>query len=238
MDKRDIPQLGKTLREGWKNLLLPLIILAPFIVDYFFKTSFIVSRLGVGAGKMSGSLLIFTPGLAAAYALLVNRGAYKKSELSDAAQKFVRGVVPVGATVFFAYCIGNLFSAMNVGTELGEFIKSLNLSGTVTAFVIPLITAILGMVLPGSAQIRIFGSTIISVFSAAGGNPLLAAVMLPAITGAMEGMTPPFALCMYTAMGIAGSDMKETMLNGLIWVGLHYLLSVVCLLGILPIMGI
>ena len=67
---------------------------------------------------------------------------------------------------------------------------------------------------------------------------LLVAVMLPVITGAMEGMTPPLALCMYTAMGIAGSKIKETTLNCLIWVVLHYFLSVVCLLGILPILGI
>ena len=106
------------------------------------------------------------------------------------------------------------------------------------AFIVPLITALLGMVLPGSAQTKIFGATIISVFAAAGGNPLLAAVMLPVITGAMEGMTPPLALCMYTAMGIAGSKMKETTLNCLIWVALHYLLAVLCLIGLLPIIGI
>ena len=238
MEQKDIPKLGNALRAGWKNLLLPLIVLLPFLVDYFFKATFLTARLGAGAGKLSGSLLIFTPGLGAAYALLVNRKEYKKSELPDVMQKFVNGIVPIGATVFFAYCIGNLFSATEVGAVFGEFIKRLHLSAAAIAFIIPLITAILGMILPGSAQIRIFGSTIISVFAAAGGNPLLAAVMLPAITGAMEGMTPPLALCMYTAMGIAGSKMKETLLNCLIWVGLHYLLSVVCLLGILPIMGI
>ena len=94
------------------------------------------------------------------------------------------------------------------------------------------------MVFPGSAQTRIFGTTIISIFAAAGGDPLLAAVMLPVITGAMEGMTPPLALCMYTAMGIAGSGMKETTQNCLIWIGMHYLLAVLCLLGLLPIMGL
>ena len=238
MDRKEIPELGKTLKAGWKNLLLPLIILLPFLADYFFKATFLTARLGAGAGKMSSSLLIFTPGLAAAYALFVNRRKHSDSERADEALKFVNGIVPIGATVFFAYCIGNLFSATNVGAEVGKFIESLRLPVVAIAFMIPLVTAILGMILPGSAQIRIFGSTIISVFAAAGGNPLLAAVMLPAITGAMEGMTPPLALCMYTAMGIAGSNIKETTQNCLIWVGLHYLLSVICLLGILPIMGI
>ena len=237
MDKACIPKLEKTIREGWKNLLLPFIILLPFLLDYFFKSTLLSARLGAGAAKLSGSLLIFTPGLAAAYALLVNRKEWRRKKLFDTAQEFVSGIVPIGATVFFAYCLGNLFSATNVGGAFGEFFQSLHLSVVAISFIVPLITAILGMVLPGSAQIRIFGATIISAFAAAGGNPLLAAVMLPAITGAMEGMTPPFALCMYTAMGIAGSKTKETTLNCLIWVGLHYLLSVICLLGILPIMG-
>ena len=238
MAKEDIPDLKETLKAGWKNLLLPVIILLPFILDYFFKANFFTNRLGAGAGNMSSSLLLFTPGLAAIYALIVNRKALKKGELVETVKKSVSGIVPVGATIFFAYCISNLFSATNVGANIGEFIKSWNLSIAAIAFIVPLITAILGMVFPGSAQTKIFGTTIISVFAAAGGNPLLAAVMLPVITGAMEGMTPPLALCMYTAMGIAGSKFKETTLNCLIWVGLHYALAVICLLGILPIMGL
>lgn len=238
MAKEDIPDLKETLKVGWKNLLLPVIILLPFILDYFFKANFFTDRLGAGAGNMSSSLLLFTPGLAAIYALIVNRKALNKGELVETIRKSVTGIVPVGATIFFAYCISNLFSATNVGANIGEFIKGWNLSIVAIAFIVPLITAILGMVFPGSAQTKIFGTTIITVFAVAGGNPLLAAVMLPVITGAMEGMTPPLALCMYTAMGIAESRFKETTLNCLIWVGLHYLLAVICLLGILPIMGL
>lgn len=238
MAKEDIPSLKATLKDGWANLLLPVIILLPFILDYFFKESFFTSRLGAGAGNMSSSLLLFTPGVAAVYALLVNRKKFKAKELVGVMKKSVSGIVPVGATIFFAYCISNLFSATNVGANIGEYIKGWNLSLVAIAFIVPFITAILGMVLPGSAQTKIFGTTIISVFAAAGGNPLLAAVMLPVITGAMEGMTPPLALCMYTAMGIAESDMKSTTKNCFIWVGIHYILAVVCLLGLLPIMGI
>lgn len=238
MEKTDIPSLRETLKAGWKNLLLPVIILLPFILDYFFKATFFASRLGAGAGNMSSSLLLFTPGLAALYALLVNRKELGKEKLIGTIQNSVTSIVPVAATIFFAYCISNLFSATNVGANIGEFIKSWNMSIVSIAFIVPLITAILGMVFPGSAQTKIFGTTIISIFSAAGGNPLLAAVMLPVITGAMEGMTPPLALCMYTAMGIAGSKFKETTLNGLVWIALHYAMAVLCLLGILPIMGL
>lgn len=238
MDKADIPNLRETLKEGWPNLLLPIIILAPFVLDYFFKANLFTERLGAGASNFSSSLLLFTPGIAAAYALLVCKEKKSPKELVDMIGKSVSGIVPVGATIFFAYCISNLFSATDIGVVIGKYIQGFDLPVVVLAIIIPLITAVLGMVLPGSAQTKIFGGTIISVFAAAGGDPLLAAVMLPVITGAMEGMTPPLALCMYTAMGIAGSDMKKTTINCMIWVALHYVLSVLCLVGILPILGL
>ena len=238
MAKEDIPSLKETLKKGWKNLLIPVIILAPFVLDYLFKSNLFTQRLGTGAGNFSSSLLLFTPGLAAIYALLVSEEKPKPKEMVKIVKNSVSGIVPVGATIFFAYCISNLFSSTDIGMVIGEYIKGFQLSRVALCFVIPLVTAILGMVLPGSAQTKIFGGTIISVFAAAGGNPLLAAAMLPVITGAMEGMTPPLALCMYAAMGVAESNMKDTTKNCLIWVALHYGMSVLCMLGILPILGL
>ncbi len=240
MAKAEIPSFKQAFKEGGIYLLLPVVILLPFILDYFFKTSFFADRLGVGAGNMSSSLLLFTPGMAAVVAILLSRKTNKVSfgQLTTTLSDSVKSIVPVSATIFFAYCISNLFTTTNIGTVMGEFVKSWNLPAVALCFIIPLITAVLGMVIPGSAQTKIFGTTIISVLAAAGVNPLLAAAMLPAITGAMEGMTPPLALCTYTAMGIAGADMKKTTINAYLWIGLHYLLSVLCLLGLLPILGI
>lgn len=239
MAKEDIPSLRKTLKEGWANLLLPVIILAPFVLDALFKETFFTARLGAaGAKALSSSLLLITPGVAAVYALIVNRKKFEAKKLIPTISKSVSGIVPVGATIFFAYCISDLFTATDIGPAIGNYIKGFDLPLWALAFIIPLITAILGMVLPGSAQTKIFGTTIIGIVAAAGGNPLLAAAMLPAITGAMEGMTPPLALCMYAAMGIAESDMKKTTQNCFIWVGLHYLLSALCLMGLLPILGL
>ena len=76
------------------------------------------------------------------------------------------------------------------------------------------------------------------VLVAAGGHPVLMAAILPAITGAMEGMTPPLALCMYTAMGIAQSPFKQTAKTAILWISLHYIMSVLVILGILPILGL
>lgn len=238
MPKEDIPSLKDTLRNGWKNLFLPVVILLPFVLDYFFKSTFFTERLGDGASKMSSSLLLFTPGITAVYALLVNKKGRNPKEIVNTLKKSVSGIASIGVTIFFAYCISNLFTATNVGTAVGEYVQGWNMPLVALAFIVPLIIAILGMVLPGSAISKIFGGTVISIFAAAGGNPMLAAVMLPTIAGAMAGMTPPLALCVYAAMGIAGSGMKETTKNAFVWSAIHYLLSVACLLGILPIMGI
>lgn len=238
MDRSEIPNLKQTLKKGWKNLLLPLIILIPFVLDYYLKSTFYTDRLGSGAGNMSSSLLIFTPGMAAIYALCVNRQSCPIKRLVNKMETSVSGIVPVGATIFFSYCISNLFTATGIGKAIEAYISNFNFSVVQLALIVPFITAILGMVIPGSAQTKIFGTTIISMFATAGGNPLLAAAMLPVITGAMEGITPPLALCTYAAMGIAGSDMKKTLENSLVWVALHYMLSAICLMGILPTFGL
>ncbi|QUN12895.1 TRAP transporter large permease subunit [Clostridium sp. C1] len=238
MKKEEIPHLKTALKNGWKELLLPVIILLPFVLDYLFKNTLFTVFLGEGASNLSSSLLIFTPGIAAIYALLISKKKYSFKNLVNEIGDSVQSIVPVSATIFFSYCISNLFTATNVGNAIGDYIASFNLPLVALAILLPLFTAILGMVLPGTAQTKIFGTTIISIFTAAGGNPLLAAIMLPVITGAMEGITPPLAVCVYTAMGIADADFIETLKNCIVWVSLHYILSVLCFLGILPVIGL
>lgn len=94
------------------------------------------------------------------------------------------------------------------------------------------------MLLPGSTQVKIFGGIIISVMAAAGVNPMLVAAMLPCICGAMHGVTPPYCACVYTGMGIAQSELKPTLLNCMIWILAHYLLSALILLEELPVWGL
>ena len=240
MAKADIPKLGETLRKGWKAMLIPIVIFVPFFLDSKLKSTFFTERLGSGAGSLSGCVLLFTPGLAAMYAMcIVGKGVnVSPKAITFLFGRAVKGIVPVAATIFFAYSISNLFETLKVGSTIGDYISSWGLNVMLLAFLIPLFTAVLGMIMPGSSQVAIFGGAIIAIMAGAGANPLLVAGMLPVITGAMEGMTPPLALCMYTAMGIAGSDLKSTTVNCLIWVAIHYGLSVIMLLGILPVMGL
>lgn len=233
----EVPRFGQAIRKGWRSMLIPVVIFLPFLLDAQLKDSFFTARLtAAGASAMSNCVLLFTPGIAAVYALFIIRKNMKVGPKQIAAllTKGTKSIVPVSATIFFAYCISNLFESLGVGENIGAMISSWGFGLIPLAFIIPLFTAVLGMILPGSSQVAIFGTATVSVLAAAGCNPFLAAGMLPVICGAMEGMTPPLALCMYTAMGISGSGMKETTKNCIIWCILHYLLSVVFLIGIVP----
>ncbi len=240
MSKEELPGLRETLRLGWKGLLLPIFIIVPFVLDFLLKDSLFASRLGeTGAKYFSSSLLIFIPGLASMYILFF--AGKKKSNIKEIVSTFEKGVkslVPAVATCIFGYMIGALFADLDVAASLEQFITSLELSKFGMVLVIPLITCFLGMIIPGSSLVVMFGTIFIAAFETVGVSPLLAAAMLPCVCGTMCGITPPLALGMYAGMSIAESDFSKTLRNDLWWVATQYVLEVVVLMGWLPIMGL
>jgi len=241
MKKESIPRFGESLRRGWKAIFLPIIVFLPFLLDSKCA-GFFTARLGSGAKSLSNSILLIVPSLIVVCGIWLSgketaRRMTLRSMTGDITNAMLK-VIPTAALVMFAYFVSNVLEAVNVGAAIGEFINSLHVSYLALVLVIPLFTAVLGMLIPGSTQVKIFGSTIIAVMAAAGGNPMLAAGMLPCICGAMHGVTPPYAVCVYTAMGIADAPLKETLANCAIWILIHYLLSVVVMLGFLPIFGL
>lgn len=241
MQKEDIPSFRKSVKKGWKAVFLPIIVFLPFFLTSEF-TDFFTARLGEGASAFSNSLLLFIPSLIVICGILLSgKGTFKDMTLKKMHQLITEGmlkVVPTAALVLFAYFISNVFVDLNVEVAIGEYISALNMDKVALCFIIPLCMAVLGMLLPGSTQVKIFGGIIISIMAAAGCNPMLIAGMLPCICGSMHGVTPPYCACVYTAMGIAQSELKPTLINCMIWVSIHYLLSVVIMLGLLPVWGL
>lgn len=240
MAKEDIPSLKETFKTGWKGLLLPIIILVPFIVDSVCA-DFIVSRLGeAGANSFSKCLLFFIAGVAALYTVFITEdkktvSLVKMANLFTSKMKSLVG--PIAACTF-GYMVGELFADIDVTTQLSEFLESMNMSRLGLALFIPLLTAFLGMVIPGSSQVVIFGPVFIAAFTATGSDPLFIAAMLPCICGTMCGITPPLALGMYAGMSIAESDFKKTLINDLWWVATQYILEFLLLMGWLPVLGV
>ncbi|HHV38692.1 MAG TPA: TRAP transporter large permease subunit, partial [Tepidimicrobium sp.] len=186
--------------------------------------------------------ILFTPGVAAIYSLIISRDKIQRElNISDIFHMFKNAIIqitPVAATVYFAYSISYLFGDAEIGATLGEYVQSFNMSKLQLVIFFPVFTTFLGMILPGSSQIAIFGTGILGALTAVGINPLLVAAILPAITGALEGMTPPLALAMYAAMGIAESDIGETSKLAMVWVFAHLAVAILILAGLLPILFI
>lgn len=239
--KEDLPPLKKVLKEGWQGLFLPVIILLPFILDYMFKETFFTQRLGVaGAKSLSSSILLFTGGIAAMYAWIITG---KKQHITPhkIATMFANGAKTISPTIgvcIIGYAIGGLFNDMNVAEEVGKFIVTMNFSKFGMVLFICALTCFLGMVVPGSSMVVIFGSTFVSTLTTVGINPILAAAMLPCICGVMSGITPPLGLGMYAGMSLAESDFSKTFKNNLWWVAAQFIMQVICLMGWLPIMGL
>jgi len=240
---QELPSFSENIKKGWPALFLPLVIFIPLLLDAQFD-GFILNRLGEeGASAFSSSVLMFTPALAGAYAIFIGRKSLplKKVNLRDILdiiKKSLLQVVPIGVTIYMAYAISQVFVELEMDEAVREWFLSFDLSITALAIILPLFFMILGMVLPGTAQVAILGSAMLIVFDALGGNPVLFAAMLPAMTGALEGMTPPLALGLFTAMGIAKSKFKETTNLAVVWVITHILLCIVMLSGIIPIFGL
>ncbi len=241
MQKEDIPPFIASIKKGWKAIFLPIVVFLPFFLTSQFD-AFFAQRLLSGASSLNNSILLFIPSLIVVFGVFLSgKTTWKKmtpeyiyTEISNGMTK----VIPTSALVMFAYFVSNVLESIEVEKAIGLFVNFLNLPFIALVFIVPLFTTIMGMLIPGSTQVKIFGGIIISTLAAAGGNPMLVASMLPCICGAPHGVTPPYCTCIYTAMGIAEAEIKPTLTNNLIWISIHYLLSVITLLGLIPIFGL
>lgn len=241
MAKEDLPGLRTSLKRGWKAIFLPIIVFSPFLLTSWFE-EFFATQLGEGAKAFSDSILLFLPALIVICSILLSSRESRKemtpSTIFTSISKGVQSVVPTAALVLFAYFVSNVLESIHIEEAIGNYFESLNMNLWGLAFLLPLFTAVLGMMLPGSTQVKIFGGIIITILAAAGCNPLLAAAMLPCICGAMHGVTPPYCACVYMGMGIAQAELKPTLKNCAIWILLHYLLSAATILGFVPLFGL
>ena len=237
----ELPSLKQTFRANWQGLLLPVIILLPFLLDYLYKDTFFTARLGAeGAKYMSGSILLFTAGIVALYTCLIaeDKSAVTPHKLALMFANSVKSISPAIGVCIIGYMIGGLFNAMNVAEELEAFIFSIHLGKFGMVVFICVLTCLLGMIIPGSSMVVIFGAVFITTLASVGVEPLLAAAMLPCICGVMCGITPPLGLGMYAGMSIAGSEFGKTFRNNLFWVIGQFAMQVIVLMGWLPILGL
>lgn len=108
--KDKIPKVSQTFKKGWRALLIPIIIFLPLFLDFKFGNTFFKERLGeIGAKSFSSSVILFTPGIAAIYSLIISKdkipGGLKIKNIFKMFKKAIIQITPVAATVYFAYSI-------------------------------------------------------------------------------------------------------------------------------------
>lgn len=241
MRKEDLPDLKETFKAGWRALLLPVIILLPFFLDATFSATFFTARLGAdGAKYLSKSVLLFVPGISTIYTCLIvkDKSTITPNKLAKMFAGGVKSISPAIGVCVFGYMIGAMFEDLGVAEALGTVMATWNFGKFGMVLAICAITCVMGMVVPGSSQVVIFGPVFITLLANVGVNPLIAAAMLPCICGVMCGITPPLGLGMYAGMTIAESDFSKTFRNNLWWVAAQFIMQVAVLMGWLPIIGV
>lgn len=241
MPKEELPTFKEALKVGWQGLLLPIIILLPFVLDYLFKDTFFTARLGAtGAKYMSSSLLLFIPGLVTIINILMvkDKKTVTPHKIATMFAKGVKSIAPAVGVCVVGYMIGALFADLNIAVEMEAFILELNFSKLGLVLFICVLTCFLGMVIPGSSLVVMFGPVFITTMASVGINPILAAAMLPCICGVMCGITPPLGLGMYAGMSLAESEFSKTFKNNMFWVAGQFVMQVIVLMGWLPILGL
>ena len=241
MGKEELPNLKETFKAGWQALLLPIVILLPFVLDAAFSDNFFVTRLGAqGAKYLSKSVLLFVAGISSIYACLIvkDKSTITPNKIAKMFANGIKSISPAIGVCVFGYMIGAMFEDLGVAEVLGELIATWNFGKFGMILAICIITCVMGMVVPGSSQVVIFGPVFITLLANVGVNPLLAAAMLPCICGVMCGITPPLGLGMYAGMTIAESDFSKTFKNNLWWVAAQFVMQVAILMGWLPIIGL
>ena len=241
MDEADIPDLKQSVKENWQGLLLPVIIILPFVLDYLFKDTFFTERLGAaGAKAFSSSCLLFIAGIAALYGCLISKdkSIVTPHAIAKMFANSAKTIAPAVGVCVFGYMIGALFGTMNLAEDMEAVILGISMGKFGMVVFICVLTCIMGMIIPGSSIVVIFGSVFITTLASVGVDPLLAAAMLPCICGVMCGITPPLGLGIYAGMSISGADFDKTVANNMWWVAGQFLMQIVVLMGWLPILGL
>lgn len=234
--------LGDALKKGWKVLLLPVIIFAPFFVDALYNDSFVLARMGeVGAAASANVLLTIIPGIAIAFVALLyilkgNRFTFQS--VVNCMRDGIASIAPVIIMAYAGFCITELFNDIGVAESISAFVATKTIPLWFASIICPLIFTVLGMFMEVTSLFVLLGPVYIALAAAAGINPMLAAMMVNPMTCAMGHMTPPFALCFYVCMGIAESDFKKTAKLSLVWCIGQYVLTVLILFGLVPMFGV
>lgn len=130
---------------------------------------------------MSSSLLIFIGGLASIYAVVIAKD--KKQVTPNAiARMFADGIKTIAPAIgacVIGYMIGAMFTDLGVTGEMLIFMEGMNMGRFGLVVFICFITCLLGMVIPGSSLVVLFGPVFIMILTSKGVDPCIGSRYAP-----------------------------------------------------------
>lgn len=233
--------LKSALKKGWKTLLLPVIMIAPFLFANVCGDGFIPARLGQSGGDSFSTFVLLTvPCVACAVVILLWRGKGNRvtaGAVSGMVSSGITTVAPIILMTFSGFAMGNLLNDLGMANEIVAQFQAIHVSRWAVILIAPLIFTFFGMFMESSACYFLFGPVFIPLAISVGINPMIAAMMVNVMCNAMGQMSPPFALCLLVSMGIAKSGFKKTSMLAFFWCFTQYIVIVLMLAEILPMFG-
>lgn len=193
LEKSELPSFRKTLFSGWVYLL-PLGVLVFLLVQGFSpqKSAFYSIILAFIIGFIKDRKNMTLPNF--------------KSATRDAAT----GIMPIAAACLLAGVIMGVIQLTGLGIKISGILEAISGGNLILALVLTMLTSIiLGMGLPTSAAYLIL-AVLVAPALVNMGISLIAAHLFILYFGALSTITPPVALSVFGAAGIAGSDVWET----------------------------
>lgn len=197
MDKAELPDPRKTLKDGW-HLFLPLLSVVLFLTRFSpLRAAF-------------NSILV-----AVAVSMLRRHTRIGLKDLLYALESGAKKAISVAAACASAGIIVGIVTLTGLGLTFANLIVSLA-GGMLlpTLFLTMVASIILGMGLPTTAKYIVL-ATMAAPALVQLGVPLIAAHLFILYFGVIADVTPPVALAAYAGAGIAGGDSFKTGIQAL-----------------------
>lgn len=193
LDSKDLPNAIETLRKGWVYLL-PLAVLVALLIN------------GFSPQKAAFYSIIFT----FIIGFLKNRKNMTIPNILTGCKEAATGIMPIAAACLLAGIIMGIIQLTGLGIKISGILEAVSGGNLLLALILTMLTSlILGMGLPTSAAYLIL-AVLVAPALVNMGIPLIAAHMFILYFGALSTITPPVALSVFGAAGIAGANVWET----------------------------
>lgn len=191
--KDKLPDFKTTLRKGWVYLL-PLAVLVYFLAQ------------GFSPQKAAFYSIVFTFFIG----LVKDRKNMTLPNIAEAFRESAKGIMPIATACLLAGIIMGVIQLTGLGVKISGILESISGGNLLLALLLTMFTSLLlGMGLPTSAAYLIL-AVLVAPALVNMGISLMAAHLFILYFGALSTITPPVALSVFSAAGIAGSNVWET----------------------------